>query len=182
MILRPLRPGDAEAVARLHAASWASAYRGLLRDDYLDGPVADERLALWQRRRDAPVPGQFGVVAESDAGGIDGFAFAFAGRDPRWGTLLDNLHVRPDGRGRGLGRRLLHALADQLMRAGVDGGLHLEVLDANHGARSFYQGLGALAVQGGMAEMPDGSRLREWTYAWPSIAALHAATAPATAA
>lgn len=170
-----------ESVARLHARSWASAYRGLLRDDYLDGPVRAERLALWRRRRDEPVPGQLGVVAES-AQGLQGFAFAFIGRDPRWGTLLDNLHVHPDGRSRGLGRQLLHALSEALLEAGAEGGLHLEVLDGNQRARRFYERIGGMAVQGGLARLPDGSQLPEWVYAWPSIAALRAATAAPEAA
>ena len=176
MILRPLRPEDMEAVARLHAASWASAYRGLLRDDYLDGPVHDERLALWRRRRDEPAPGQLGVVAES-SDGLQGFAFAIIGRDPRWGTLLDNLHVRADYRSRGLGRQLLHALCAALAQAGATGGLYLEVLDGNQRARRFYERLGGIAVHGGLGRLPDGSQLPEWVYAWPSIAALQAATA-----
>ena len=40
---RPIVATDAATVADLHTTSWRSAYRGMLRDDYLDGDIATER-------------------------------------------------------------------------------------------------------------------------------------------
>ena len=37
--IRPVDSGDARTLAALHVESWRSAYRGLLRDDYLDGAI-----------------------------------------------------------------------------------------------------------------------------------------------
>lgn len=162
---------DDRAVAQLHAQSWASAYRGMLRDDYLDGPVFDERLAHWQRRWTRPEPGQCGVVALDDTG-LTGFAFALPSHHAGRGTLLDNLHVRPTLRGGGLGLGLIAALAAALLQAGHGGPIYLEVLEANQAARRFYHRLGAQAVPAGLATMPDGTALREWIYAWPSVATL----------
>ena len=47
MEYRPATPDDAAAIAKLHADSWRVAYRGMLSDEYLNGPVFDERLAVW---------------------------------------------------------------------------------------------------------------------------------------
>ena len=41
--IRPIVATDGATVADLHTASWRSAYRGMLRDDYLDGDIATER-------------------------------------------------------------------------------------------------------------------------------------------
>ena len=37
--LRSVTASDAHLLAELHIASWRVAYRGLLRDEYLDGPI-----------------------------------------------------------------------------------------------------------------------------------------------
>ncbi len=41
---------DALAVATLHAESWRTHYRGAYRDEYLDGPVLEERTGVWSER------------------------------------------------------------------------------------------------------------------------------------
>ena len=40
---------DASAIAALHAESWRSAYRGLYPDEFLDGPILEERLLILAR-------------------------------------------------------------------------------------------------------------------------------------
>src|SRR4029077_615052 len=50
--LRKATPADAALVARMHAQSWAAAYRGILPDTYLDDEVPRERAAHWARRMD----------------------------------------------------------------------------------------------------------------------------------
>jgi hypothetical protein len=58
MRLRPAAAGDAVAIAALHADSWRRSYRGALRDEYLDGDIVPERVAVWRSRLvDAPAPG-----------------------------------------------------------------------------------------------------------------------------
>jgi hypothetical protein len=52
MLLRPMvtlrdaTEHDSPAIARLHADSWRSAYRGMLSDDYLDHRAHSERAAV----------------------------------------------------------------------------------------------------------------------------------------
>ena len=41
---------DSAAIAKLHAESWRSAYRGFISDDYLDDRVYSERASLWEQR------------------------------------------------------------------------------------------------------------------------------------
>lgn len=61
----------------------------------------------------------------------------------RPGLYLEDLYVRPDRRGRGIGRALLARLAATAVARGC-GRLEWAVLDWNEPAIAFYRGLGAL--------------------------------------
>ena len=43
MLLRPVQPGDAMNVARVHVRSWQVGYRHLLPPDYLDALKPEDR-------------------------------------------------------------------------------------------------------------------------------------------
>jgi len=93
---------DAGAIAALHADSWRRHYRGAYLDSYLDGDIVAERLEAWTIRLAPPRSNQATVCADVD-GDVVGFAHTMFGHDPRWGALLDNLHVRSDLKGLGIG-------------------------------------------------------------------------------
>ena len=57
-----------------------------------------------------PSPWARTVLAEGD-GELLGFAHVVLRDDPVWGALVDKLHVRHDQKRRGIGRRLLGAVA-----------------------------------------------------------------------
>ena len=61
------------------------------------------------------------------------------------GIYLEDLFVRPEARGRGVGKRLLVYLAQQARERGC-GRLEWAVLDWNESAIGFYRGLGARAM------------------------------------
>ena len=54
---------DAERIARLHADSWRRTYRGLLQDEFLDGDVVTNRLAVWNDRLGNERTNQFVLIA-----------------------------------------------------------------------------------------------------------------------
>ena len=107
--LRAATYEDATAIAELHAASWRGTYRGALSDAYLDGDVEAERRVVWDERLGAPPTNQYVLVAEQDAQVVDdagtlvGFGCAYGAKDERFGTELDNLHVRAESRSGGIG-------------------------------------------------------------------------------
>jgi GNAT superfamily N-acetyltransferase len=131
----------------LHAESWRAHYRGAYSDAYLDGPVYDDRAKVWRTRMTSPPDGQYVVVAEEDDA-LVGFACAYGADDDRWGTLLDNLHVRPDVQRSGIGRHLVAEIARWCAEHYPEHGLYLWVLAQNDNARRFYAGIGGRDVGG----------------------------------
>ena len=134
-----IRPGcavDLPRIAALHTASWRDAYRGLLPDTYLDGPLSAAHRALWA---EVP-PGAILRVAVTD-GDVAGFLLIRP--EAPGGPLLDNLHVDPAVRGGGLGAALLLDGARALAAAGGRA-LWLEVLEGNTRARAFYRRFGGV--------------------------------------
>lgn len=173
LALRVAAAADADRVAALHAASWRSAYRGLLADAYLDGDIAGERRAVWRGRLAAPKAGEETVLA-CRGGAVVGFCCFRVDADPLWGTLVDNLHADPAHRGLGTGRRLLAEAARRAGAAAPGRPVHLFCLAGNGAARGFYERLGGEVVERREDEEPDGRRHPVLRYAWASPAALAA--------
>jgi ribosomal protein S18 acetylase RimI-like enzyme len=169
--IREARADDIERIARLHAESWRVAYRGMYSDAYLDGDVFADRLQVWQERLGSPKPNQYVIVAE-DGGNIAGFACAYGDDDPKWGTLLDNLHVHPEGKRRGVGTQLIAAAAHWSAREYPASGFYLWVLEGNAPARRFYERHGAQNVEMQESTPAGGGTIRGLRYAWPSLAPL----------
>jgi GNAT superfamily N-acetyltransferase len=65
----------------------------------------------------------------------------------RHGIYLEDLFVRPEYRGRGIGKALLVQLAERCVREGLTR-LEWSVLDWNEPALRFYRSLGALDLRG----------------------------------
>jgi ribosomal protein S18 acetylase RimI-like enzyme len=169
--IRPIAATDAGTVADLHAASWRSAYRGMLRDEYLDTEVAADRLQAWTSRLGGAADSEFGFIAEA-AGEAVGFVFMLGGEDPTWGTLIDNLHVLPGLKGRGIGRRLLEAAAHETGRRYPGERVHLFVFEKNLDARRFYAGVGGREVERTTVEPPGGGVQVRWRVVWDDAAQL----------
>jgi GNAT superfamily N-acetyltransferase len=92
-------------------------------------------------------PGVFAHVALRDEE-IVGFAVWFLSYSTwrgQHGIYLEDLFVRPDARGSGLGRELLQTLAGIAVQRGY-GRLEWQVLDWNSPAIGFYRTLGAKAL------------------------------------
>jgi GNAT superfamily N-acetyltransferase len=166
-IIRPINGNDVAAVASVHAASWRNAYRGILRDEFLDGALDLDRESLWKERL-LPLPrNHFGYLA-IEAEQAVGFAFAFGAHDTEWGTLVDNLHVLPSYKGRGLGKRLLASLCEHAYAVQPQAGVHLWVYEQNTAARGFYESIGGEPVERVVIQPPGGGEAAEWRYAWPN--------------
>ncbi|MGH3976179.1 MAG: GNAT family N-acetyltransferase [Pseudonocardiaceae bacterium] len=93
-------------------------------------------------------PALFGHVAEVDGevAGVALWFLNFSTWDGVHGIYLEDLFVRPEHRGTGLGRQLLAALASECVRRGYSR-LQWWVLDWNKPAIGFYHRLGAVPMK-----------------------------------
>src|SRR5438132_4696687 len=120
---------DVDAIASLHADSWRRHYRGAYSDSFLDNEVFADRLAVWTNRlQRADRSNECTIIAGRD-GAILGFAHTILNNDPRWGALLDNLHVRHDRKDSGIGTRLVAETARAVIERTPSSGLFLWVLE-----------------------------------------------------
>ena len=85
---------------------------------------------------------------EDDPAGFALFFHTFSTFLGKPGIYLEDLYVRPEFRGAGVGRALLVHLA-KLARERGCGRLEWSVLDWNEAAIGFYRGIGASPVSGG---------------------------------
>jgi ribosomal protein S18 acetylase RimI-like enzyme len=168
LTIPPIRPAgvdDADAIAALHAASWRSAYRGIFNDDTLGPSLDGERRDHWRAKLAAMTADDTVLIA-----GDMGFIAVWAKGDPGFGAYIDNLHVHPERRSGGLGRRLLGEAMRRVVRRG-ERGAYLWVFDDNVRAIDFYRRLGGEIVEGGFDEI-DGAHVAHSRIAWRDIARL----------
>jgi GNAT superfamily N-acetyltransferase len=163
---------DADAIAQLHTRSWQSTYRGILSDAFLRGPLSENRHMLWRTRLSISDSVDQFVLVDEQGGAIRGFACAFLRADPEWDCLLDNLHVVPDLKGRGLGRHLMGAVAERVLRSNSAGRLHLWAFEQNLVARRFYERLGGIITGRHVEVAPDGSEVNALRYCWSDLSGL----------
>ncbi len=171
MEYRPAGDHDIEPIAALHANSWRGHYRGAYSDAFLDGDVFDDRRAVWADRLKRPDPRHHTTVAEWQ-GEIVGFAHTILDHDPVWGALLDNLHVVPEAKRRGVGTQLMARSAAAVMACGTHKRLHLMVLDENAPAQAFYRARGGQCVGRVVSEPAGGGTIIGLRYVWTDPAVL----------
>ena len=140
--IRAWTSADVDDIAALHARSWQATYRGIFTDEFLDGPVIDDRRRVWSERAAQPDPDRATFVALVDAS-LAGFTHVVSHHEDGPGALLDNLHVDAAARGVGLSSRLLARAASWAHDVhGVDA-MHLWVAASNAHAIDVYGHLGA---------------------------------------
>jgi ribosomal protein S18 acetylase RimI-like enzyme len=170
-VFRDARIGDINAIADLHAQSWRENYASVLSQDYLDNRVLTERQTLWTTRLSTLSEEQFILVVENE-GEVIGFVCAFANRHEKYGTILDNLHVKQLYKGKGLGCQLMSKVAKWVVERDAEQGLFLEVLECNQKAIEFYERRGGQRVAEGYWQTPCGNEAKEYIYYWASPAKL----------
>lgn len=171
MVIREATEQDAVDVATMHACSWRSAYQGLLSEQYLAHDVDADRLSVWRQRFAEPIRDDFKVFIATEADRAVGFACVFLERSSST-ARLDNLHVVPEARGRGIGRRLIATTAAWVAEREPDATFYLWVFEENVAARRFYRTLGAREDGLEEHETPDGQRLRAVRCQWDTPHAL----------
>ena len=138
MMIRPATPSDVDALVGLIGD--LATYERSAASVQIEPPQLHDALF-------GPDPSVFAHVAE-DGGVVMGMAIWFVNFSTwtgRHGIFLEDLYVRPEARGRGIGRALVRQLARIAHSAGY-ARVDWSVLDWNEEARRFYRALGAVAL------------------------------------
>jgi GNAT superfamily N-acetyltransferase len=164
--------GESLGIARVHVASWRSAYADILPADYLVGMSVKAHMGHWALSlRDK---GNFAVFTAKDAAG-NVVGFGSCDRSRRRGSRLSldgevqSLYVADDWQGQGIGRALMAAMAEHMQAIGCHSAMVWVLRD--NPARWFYETLGGAVT----AEEPiaiAGQSLMQLAYGWPKLETL----------
>jgi ribosomal protein S18 acetylase RimI-like enzyme len=165
-LVRRAEPEDAAGIAKVHVATWRTAYRGLLSDDFLASLNESAYAERWRRTLSAA---HDRVYVAENADGVIGFASGGKERAGEGGYSgeLYAIYVLREAQGHGHGRRLVQAVVSGLRELGLPD-MIVWVLRDNVPARRFYERLGGTYVR----EQPitiGSSLLQEVSYGWPSL-------------
>jgi GNAT superfamily N-acetyltransferase len=101
------------------------------------------------------------LTFEGDApAGIASWYWIYSSFAAKRAIYLEDLYVRPEFRGKGLGKALLAHLAKTAVEAGAQC-VDWSVLDWNKPSIEFYDGIGARAVKGWYVYRLEGDALRK---------------------
>lgn len=168
MFLRPATPNDAEGIDAVRIRAWNETYRGVMPDAFLDAFTNESRVETWRKRL---IPPQdrltFWVAGRSDQ--ILGFAVSGPVREAALSTdgEIYAINLVMQATRKGLGTRLMHAMADGLIGHGFQS-VGLWVVEKNFGARWFYERLGGV-VAARREQNFGGKMITELGYAWRDV-------------
>jgi ribosomal protein S18 acetylase RimI-like enzyme len=173
MIIRRMSSEDSAGIGRVHALTWKTTYRGIIPDSYLDAIQIEEWQQRWIPNLNNPAPNTFGHVAENEEDNeIVGFVRGGPTRNPElpYRAELYAIYILEAYQQRGLGRRLVQALAKDLQSVGFSDML-LWVLEENHASRRFYEALGGQYIKSNTFEV-GGATVIERAYGWTDLSLL----------
>lgn len=150
------RNSDMLEIAQLHARSWQQNNRGIYTDDYLDNKVEGERVRVWTKRFQNP-PNNQRIITAKSANQLCGFTCFYGGKDAKYGTYLDNIHIAKEWHGKGIGRQLMALAAEWSLKEYPNHGLYLFVFESNAPAIKFYEKLSGKSIDIYLFELGDGS-------------------------
>ncbi|HEX4212296.1 MAG TPA: GNAT family N-acetyltransferase [Candidatus Dormibacteraeota bacterium] len=156
LMIRPARPADAPAMARIFVRAWRRAYPGVVDDTVLEA-LDEERMTVhFQRLIELPEE-RSRVLLALRRGRPSGFTRF--GRDPDEAASghVFSLYVSPSAAGQGVGRTLLEEALAELGEGGHRV-VTLWVFEANGRARGLYEGLGFRADGGRRVEDDYGAQ------------------------
>ncbi len=163
MQVRPAKPSDARALARVYVHTWQQTYRGLLPDNYLDAMTVGRSERTYLHRLESGI----WCVVEAEDGRVAGFVSGGPSRNPEevYGGEIYELYLLKEYQGRGMGRRLVQALARRFDRIGIYS-MMVWVLARNPNRR-FYEKIDGIYLRSAIISFA-GLRLEAVAYGWIS--------------
>ena len=133
MKIRHATQPDLQSIAAIHVESWKDSYSDDLPAEFLAGKIDRDLAQHWSEIEIQTE--DLVLVAEEDS--LVGFVAIWCRPIP----FIDNLHVKPSHRSKGVGSALMKAAAKELIHKGHKKGF-LWVFESNEKAIRFYERLG----------------------------------------
>ncbi|MGD8962400.1 MAG: GNAT family N-acetyltransferase [Desulfobacterales bacterium] len=162
MNIRHFRRSDRPQIAAVQIESWKDTYAGVLPAAYLANQVAAELKHHWSEVEIQPED----IVRVAEDDGIIGFISVWCRPDP----FIDNLHVKPAMRSKGIGSKLMASAARQMIRQG-HGSAYLWVFEKNQRAIQLYERLGGIRTEHAVKNI-FGHKLPSVKMVWSDISVL----------
>ncbi len=167
--IRTANPEDAFPMAKVHVDTWRSAYSGIMPTDFLSRLSYQDRERWWRDILAKEQPATSNFVALSANGGVIGLASGGPTRegDRTYQGELYVIYLLEQFQGKGVGRRLVCAVANRLLTDGIRSML-VWVLEDNFSACRFYRSLGGKRVNRKTISI-GGVKLPEVSYGWNDV-------------
>ena len=167
LVIRKASIEDLSNIVELHTQSWRENYGDVLSSTYLREEIYPDRTKVWSSRLTSSPANQLILIAEL-GNEFCGFVCGFGAKHREFGTIIDNLHVRSNCKGKGIGTKLLVAAAKWAVTNFENDNLYLEVLEGNSKAIKFYESLGGKNIATAYWHTPCGNDTKELIYSWGS--------------
>jgi L-amino acid N-acyltransferase YncA len=159
---------DCAAIAHVHVESWRTTYQEFVPVE--QHPSYDQRLRLWQQVLSTSSRESVTLIAVNEQGQLVGFVNS--GSRTRYDDLeyeveLTAIYLLEEAQGHGLGRHLVQAFVEHLLRIGYHSML-LWVFAQNHAACRFYEALGGVRIKTDQYPL-GGTSYEVVAYGWRDI-------------
>ncbi|MDJ0984458.1 MAG: GNAT family N-acetyltransferase [Desulfobacterales bacterium] len=144
MLVRTIRRSDRPHIAALQTESWQDSYADVLPESYLTDQLAEDLKRYWGTVQIKPED----IVMVAEAAEVIGFIAIWCRPEP----FIDNLHVKPSQRSRGIGSMLMASAARQMIQQGHNTA-YLWVVESNTQAIRLYQRLGGTCTDRNLKDL-----------------------------
>lgn len=170
-VIRRAAPADAAGIGKVYVESWRATYPGLIPDGYLLGMSEEATAERWTRQLAQPDAEGAVQVAMDASLGLVGFGSCGLQRTRVDGYVGEvfTLYLLDVVQGCGLGRRLMAAMAAEMLGRGVLSALVWVLRD--NPSRWFYERLGGRRV-GEQSICLGRVLLPEIAYGWSDLTEL----------
>ena len=150
-----------DAISRIYALSWKTAYKGIVPQQYLD----ELSETNWSDKlSDNHLCDSFVLIVDDKYIGTSSICPARDESMQGWGEII-SIYLSPDYYGRGYGKLLLDTVISELVKLGYNK-IYLWVLEDNMRARSFYEKYGLIPTSKRMSMNLGGKDLIEMMYTY----------------
>lgn len=156
---------DVKGIAKVHVDCWKTTYNNIVSDGYLNNLTYETKEQLW--RNIIPKGGVY--VAENKEGEIVGFSSGGLERSGNYLAFQGELYaiyILKEYQGKGIGKRLVKPIIDEIIEMGINAMLVLVLKDNT--SYLFYEAIGGKKIDTVEVEIA-GQKLSELVYGLEDI-------------